>query len=379
MVDVLIVGETHGAPELRHEVPLAVLDPFVYAETGGRRIVAIAAMETSRVEELGIDLDTRPFEEFGLDDLRQAGLDYYAFELELTRRIVRELGITRAAVPRAFPLGVADVLRADGIELVVDQELFDDRRRVKNEHELAGIKRAQKSAEAAMKAAADLLRRSKPKDGGRVVDRVPLTCELLRERIQSVLVSQGAFAQETIVSHGAQTAVTHDEGSGAITAEDVVLIDLFPLDLESACYADMTRTFALGTVDESLQESHALCRRALDEAVAAIRPGVDGGHLHRRACDLFAAHGYATSTTKKPGEVLRSGFIHALGHGVGLQAHEAPGMGLIGQELVEGDVVAVEPGLYREGVGGVRIEDLVLVTASGGEVLTDFSYDFAVA
>ena len=378
-MDVLIVGETLRTPELRHEVPLAILDQFVYAEVDGQRVVAIASMEMGRIESLETGLDARPFEEFGADDLRGTGLDAHGFMNELTLRIVRGLGLEQATVPRGFPLGVADALRAGGIGLTVDQKLFDDRRRVKNEHELAGVRRAQKASEEAMAAVADLLRRSEARKGGRVVDGQPLTCELLRERIQSVLISRSAFAEEIIASHGAQTAIGHETGSGRIEADDIILIDLFPVDLESACFADMTRTFALGEVGDELLESHRLCKEALELALAEVRPGANGGAIHRAVCSLFGEHGYPTPVTKKEGEVLVDGFTHALGHGVGLEAHESPYMGTtIGEDLAAGDVIALEPGLYRNGVGGVRLEDLVRVTDDGYELLTDFPYDLAV-
>jgi Xaa-Pro aminopeptidase len=377
-MDVLIVGDTGGTPELRHEVPLAIMDTFVYAEADGRRVVAIGSMEASRVEALGTDLTVRPFEEFGADELRRSGLDVYSVANELTLAVARDLGISEASVPRAFPLGVADVLRGAGVALTVDQKLFDDRRRRKNEQELAGIRRAQGATEAAMAAAVDMLRRSEPDGAGRSVDGRPLTCELLRERIQAELIGHEAVANEIIVSHGSQTAVGHDEGSGPIGADDVVLIDLFPIDVRSACFADMTRTFALGRVDDELRVWHRLCREALELAVAHIRPGVDSGDLHRRVCALFAEHGQPTQATKKEGEVLRDGFYHALGHGVGLEAHEAPYVGMIGEELVAGDVLAIEPGLYRYGFAGIRLEDLVLVTEDGCEVLTVFPYEFEI-
>jgi Xaa-Pro aminopeptidase len=332
-------------------------------------------MEGPRLDALGTGLEVRPYQEFGLDELRRGGLDAYAVRNELTRRIVRGLGIEHAAVPHSFPLGAADTLRADGVQLTLDQKLFDDRRRVKTEHELAGIRRAQTASEAAMGVARDMLRRSEAHDGGREIDGEPLTCELLKERIQSVFLSHGAFAEEITVSHGPQTAIAHDGGSGAIAAHDVVLVDLFPKDTESACFADMTRTFALGEVAEELQTWHRLCKEALDLAIPLIRPGADGGDVYREVCRLFDAHGYPTNLTKKPGEVLREGFNHGLGHGVGLEAHEAPGLGMASQHLVAGDVLAVEPALYREGFGGVRIEDLVLVTEDGCEVLTDFPYE----
>ena len=375
-MDVLIFGDTQRTPELRHEVPLATLDAFVYAEVDGRRVVAISSMETPRVEALELGIEVRPFEDFGADELRRSGLDYSQFETELARRVARELGVTRAAVPRGFPVGVADRIRSDGIELTVDQKLFDNRRRVKSTHELAGIRRAQKATEAAMSAALDLLRRSQPANGVRTVDGQTLTSELLKERIQTVLLGHGALADEIIASHGAQTAVGHETGSGAIQTDDVILIDLFPVDLESACYADMTRTVAVGRPAEELGEWHELCAQALQLAIARVRPGVNGAEVHREVSEFFADHGHRTGLTKKEGEQLSEGFYHALGHGVGLEAHESPGVGIIGDELVAGDVIAIEPGLYRPDLGGVRLEDLVLVTETGCEVLTDFPYDY---
>ena len=375
-MDVLIVGDTHRTPELRHEVPLAIMASFVYAEADGRRIVAITSMEAGRVQALGTSLEVRTLEEFGADQLRRSGVEAHTFANELTRRIVRDVGVVRASVPDGFPLGVADALRSDGIELRVDQKLFDERRRVKSGHEVAGIRRAQKASQAAMAAALDLLRRSEPSNGTRSVDGQLLTCELLKERVQNVLIAHDALATEIIASHGPQTAIGHEGGSGAIEADDVVLIDLFPVDVESGCFADMTRTFALGRVADELHAWHALCKEALELAVSHIRPGVNGGDLHRRICALFAEHGHPTQVTKGEGEVLRDGFYHALGHGVGLEAHESPSIGMIGEELVAGDVIAIEPALYRHGVGGVRLEDLLLLTDEGCEVLTEFPYDF---
>jgi Xaa-Pro aminopeptidase len=375
---VLIIGDTMRNPELRHEVPLGIPDPFVYAELDGRRVVAISAMEATRVEALGTELEVRPTEEFGADEIRRSGLDVHEAARQLTVRIVAGLGIDRATVPRGFPLGFADALRASGVELTVDQELFDERRRRKSEHELAGIRRAQRAAEAGVAVARDLLRRAERVNGGLSLDGEPLTCELLKAHIQSEFLRHGALAEEMIVSHGPQTAIGHDMGSGAIGADDVVLLDLFPIDLESACYADLTRTFVVGDVPDEIPAWHALCREALELAAAEVRPGADGSAIHRLVSQFFAARGFPTLLTKPEGEVLRDGFYHGLGHGVGLEVHEAPGLGMLGQELVAGDVITIEPGLYRYGFGGVRVEDLLLVTEDGYERLTDCPYELEV-
>jgi Xaa-Pro aminopeptidase len=378
MPAVLIIGDTMRNPELRHEVPLAIPDPFVYAELDGRRVVAISAMEATRVEALGTELEVRPTEEFGADEIRRSGLDVHEAARQLTVRIVAGLGINRATVPRGFPLGFADALRASGVELTVDQKLFDERRRRKSENELAGIRRAQRAAEAGVAVAHDLLRRAERMNGGLSLDGEPLTSELLKAHIQSEFLRHGALAEEMIVSHGPQTAIGHDMGSGAIGADDVVLLDLFPIDLESACYADLTRTFVVGEVGDEIPAWHALCREALELATAEVRPGADGSAIHRLVSQFFAARGFPTLLTKPEGEVLRDGFYHGLGHGVGLEVHEAPGLGMLGQELVAGDVITIEPGLYRYGVGGVRVEDLLLVTEDGYERLTDCPYDLEV-
>ena len=377
-MNLLVVGDTLRTPELRHEVPLGIPDAFFYAEVDGRKVVVISSMEAMRVEGLDLELDVLPTEEFGADELRRGGIDSYEYERELARRVARGLGIERATVPSGFPLGVAEALRASGVELDVDQRLFDDRRRRKSGHELAGIRRAQRAAEAGMATARDLLRRAEPANGGLVVDGEPLTCELLKERVQATFLANGALAQEMIVSHGPQTAVGHDMGSGPIARDDVVLLDLFPVDLESACFADITRTFVVGEAPTEIHEWHALCREALELAAAEIRPGVNGGDVHRLVSGLFAERGFPTQLTKAEGEVLRDGFYHGLGHGVGLEVHEAPSLGMIGDELVAGDVITIEPGLYRNGFGGVRVEDLLLVTDDGYERLTDCPYDLAV-
>ena len=375
MPDVLILGDTIRSPEARHEIPLAIPDEVLYAEHDGQRHVLTASFEIPRIAELGTDLVPHPYEEFGLDELAKRGLKVWEVFDEIYLRACRAFGIESAVAPETFPLAVADHLRANGVAVKADRELFDGRRRVKSEAELAGIRRAQRAAEAGMAAAADMLRRAKARDGTVYLDAEPLTCERIKLAVEHAFGASGATAEEFIVAHGAQSARGHDMGSGAIAAGEPVVIDLFPRDRESACFADMTRTFVVGEVSDELREYHRLARQALERAVAAIRPGVSGKELHHLVCDFFHEHGYPTQLHKQEGEVLQDGFFHGLGHGVGLEVHEQPGLGRVGEELVAGDVVAVEPGLYRHDYGGCRLEDLVLVTEDGAEVLTRFPYE----
>jgi Xaa-Pro aminopeptidase len=164
-------------------------------------------------------------------------------------------------------------------------------------------------------------------------------------------------------------------GSGPISAGESVVFDLWPRDAETAVYTDMTRTYVVGDVPDEIREYHRLCKEALERTTEAAKPGVNGRDLMRIACDIFAAAGYPTQLTKKPGEVLDSGFFHGLGHGVGLEVHERPRLSVVGDDLVAGDVITLEPGLYRAGYGGVRLEDILLVTDNGAETVTKYPYE----
>jgi Xaa-Pro aminopeptidase len=376
VADVLIYADTVRSGELRHEVPLGIADPFLYVERNGSRHLVIGSLELPRLKGLGFEL--HPYEEFGVEELRRSGIGRLELLDEIAVRAVRKLGVTDAVVPAGFPLLLADKLRASGVALRAEHELFVERRRVKGAAELAGIRKAQAAAEAGMAAARDLLHRAEADGAGLAVDGAPLTSERLKAAIAQAFLERGATCDEFIVSHGAQSAVGHDLGEGRIQAGEPVVIDIWPRDNESACCSDMTRTFVVGTPPQELVEWHRLCEQALEQAVAAVRPGVTAREVFDGACDIFEAAGYPTLRTKRDGEVLEDGFFHSLGHGVGFDVHEQPVLGPAGHEVIRaGEVLALEPGLYRPGFGGCRLEDLVLVTETGAERLTSFLYDLA--
>jgi Xaa-Pro aminopeptidase len=374
MTDVLICADPLRSPEMRHEVPVVAPDRFLYLERNGERHVVITPFEVERVE--GQDgLHPHPFEEFGWDEFVKQGIPMEEVELATYVRAVKELGVRNAIVPASFPLELADRLRADGVELNADRETFVRRRRVKNETELAGIRRAQRGAEAGMDAARKLFRRAEEKDGVLVLEGAPLTSERVKIAIQQAFTDLNLLCDEFIVSHGPQTAIGHEMGSGELKPNEPILLDLWPRDRESSCYADMTRTFVVGEPDAELAEYHRLVREALQLALAEVKPGVPGRDIYIQVCELFHDAGYPTGFHKTEGEVLEDGFFHGLGHGVGLEVHEQPWLSRYPGELVPGDVVTLEPGLYRNGYGGCRLEDLVLVTEGGAELLTDYPYD----
>jgi Xaa-Pro aminopeptidase len=304
----------------------------------------------------------------GQDELIAQGWERLAIEAETCLRAARTLGIEQASVPPDFPIFLADYFRAAGIELTIDEDEFVQRRRVKSAAELEGIRRAQKAADAAMGVARSLIHELR--DG--------LTSEDVRAAMAAVCEEHGCeLSDDAIVSHGPQSAIGHDSGSGAIGRGEPVVVDIWPRDKASRCYADMTRTFVAGGGEPpaELAEYHRLTQDSLRRVYAALRPGANGRTLFEVSAEPYIEAGHPTQLTKEPGTVLEDGYFHGLGHGVGLEVHERPFMGRLGDDLVAGEVVTVEPGCYRRGFGGCRLEDLVLVTEDGYEIITDFPYD----
>jgi Xaa-Pro aminopeptidase len=377
VTDVLIYADSFRSADMRHAIPLGVPDPILYAEAGGAKHVFTHSMEAARLRALGL-FDVHVSEEFGSDELVESGMTSKEIRAELAVREVASLGLTRARVPENFPVWLADRLRAAGVELDVDQELFDDRRRSKTEAQIAGMRRAQKAAEAAMDTCRDMLRRSEISGDALLLDGAPLTVERVKAAMNVTFAEHDTTADEYIVAPGAQGAVGHDMGSGPIPPHTPLVVDIFPRDNASGVYTDMTRTFVVGDVADDVREWHRLCKEALDRAIAETKPGIEGRVLHEGSCEIFEAAGELTQRTKEPGKPLADGFFHSLGHGVGLEVHEAPGVGQLGDKpLVAGDCITIEPGLYRQGYGGVRLEDNVLVTESGAENLANYPYDLA--
>jgi Xaa-Pro aminopeptidase len=349
-----------------HEVPTGITDPFLYLEHDGRRAATVSVLDASKVEAFGIEiLDPSTL---GSDDLIATGIPRLEIEAEISLRAAGAMRINAATVPPDFPVFLADYLRANGIELTVDEDEFMRRRRVKTAEELAGIRRAQKAADAAMSVARSLIHELRP----------GLTSEQVRAAMQATCEEHGCdLPDDVIVSHGAQSAVGHESGFGEIGAGEPVVVDIWPRDKASRCWADMTRTFVAGGGEppEELAEYWRLTKDSLERVYGDLRAGANGRKLFERSAEPYIEAGKPTQLTKEPNTVLEDGYFHGLGHGVGLEVHERPHMGRIGDDLLVGDVVTVEPGCYRRGFGGCRLEDLVLVTAEGYEVLTDFPYD----
>jgi Xaa-Pro aminopeptidase len=376
MPDLLLFGDTERSAALRHEIPIAVIDPFLYAEVGGRPFVTVSSIERERVAAARPDAERVDNADLGFHELLKSGITRDEVDVELAARAVERIGLREAVVDFDFPLGLADRLRADGLSLTVDDEAIKLRRRVKSESEMAGIRRAQTAAEAGMAAAAALLRQAEPVDGTLLVDGEPLIAEALRAALRAACEQHGAPAPPDVIVASVWQGTGHEAGSGPLPAGLPIQIDLWPRDEASACWADMTRTFVVGgEPEEEILKQERLVTEAFEQVRATAKAGVTGRELHALTCDIFEREGYRTQRTG-PGEDRNEGFQFSLGHGVGLRVHEDPSLGQAGNDpLVPGDVIAIEPGLWERNVGGVRFEDLLLITDDGCETLTSYPYD----
>ena len=379
MRGLLLYGDTERSASLRHEIPIPIGDGFLFAEADGKTYVLTSRLELGRLERALPDAQLFDYFELGYKELVEGGLTRAEASREVEARAVQEIGIDDAIVPAEFPLALADRLRADGVVLTVDEASIEIRRRAKTPVELEGIRTAQRAAEAGMSAASDLLARSSPNAEGRLeVDGAPLLAEDVRAALRKACAENGAPCPPDVIVSSVWQGGGHEPGSGPLPAGLPIHVDVWPRHEETSCWADMARTFVVGDPApehaERVAEMAELSLRALTEAKESVRPGVRGRELFDAACELYESAGYETQRTSTGEE----GFQWALGHGVGLEVHEGPSVGLAGREpFVVGDVVALEPGLSVKEIGDVVFEDLVVVTEDGCEVLTDFPYDLA--
>ncbi|MBF0154485.1 MAG: aminopeptidase P family protein [Magnetococcales bacterium] len=346
-------------------------DPFLFVqEPSGRRHVVISALEIDRVRRVarGVDVvhDWEPLRQRFVQERPGKPLE----TADLVDLFLREINLRQLLVPQDFPLGLADALRRSGVTLEVESAGFWPERIRKRPDEIVAIQKAVAITGRAMQAGIGLIIASTiGEDGMLSLDGVPLTSERVRARIHGHLVEEGAIGRGTIVAGGSQGADPHEPGSGPLFAHWPIILDIFPRVEGSGYWGDMTRTICRGEPTERLQRAWEAVRQAQEVAFSMIRPGVASTEIHTAVARHLTAAGFLTGPAP---DGRQGGFFHGTGHGLGLEVHEAPRIGQKGQVLEAGHVVTVEPGLYYPDMGGVRLEDVVVVEAEGCRNLTEF-------
>lgn len=293
-------------------------------------------------------------------------------ELESISEFLDRRGIDDVRVSPDFPSYVTDRLRITNVDVhVLESDILTKSRVYKSKEEIENIREIQGVTETIMREIREMISRSDI--GNRdelVLDGEILTSEIIKERARDILEDHEAeMTKEMIVSCGSQTVGPHNSGSGRLEAHEPILCDVFPRG-SHGYFGDMSRTFVKGEPSEKLANMHKTVEEAIEDCIEHIQEGK--GNIHDVASGTISDEGYQTEIGAE------EGFVHFVGHGVGLEIHERPSLNGECESLEEGMVVTVEPAIYKENYGGVRIEDMVLITKDGVDNLNQMDYDMIV-
>jgi Xaa-Pro aminopeptidase len=357
--DAYVIYASSRDTDMKYLTHFTTSDPFVFFKKPGEPgVIIVSQMETGRASrEATATVMTRT--QAGLPKIMKTEKDPYRATAKM---IAGQVG-KKILVPPNFPIALANAMSEYCI-VVVDGGTIQSMRAKKSKIELILMNNVQKVTEKAMDRAISLIRSSSVKKGILYIDQKPLTSEQVKFSMHSLLLEHGCSAVDTIVSCGEDTAIPHMSGSGPLKSDEPIVIDLFPVEEKSGYYADMTRTVVKGEPSKDIREMYDALREAKKLGISRVKAGVSGADIHLAVVDFFNERGYETDTR---------GFIHNLGHGVGLQVHELPTIGPAGKALESGNVITIEPGLYYPGIGGVRLEDIGAVTSRGFNNFTTFS------
>jgi Xaa-Pro aminopeptidase len=361
----LIVAASESDANMLYATAFFAPDPFIFFQHRGRKYLVMSDLEIDRAK-LQADVDA------------VLSLSYYAGKLkkvgkaapttaDILELIFREKNIRRVIVPSNFPTLLADELRKRRIALEVKRDPFFPLREKKRDDEVKKIRDSLAAAEAGLEAGIAALKQSRiGRDGYLYLSGERVTSEKLKSIVNTTIMARGWVPSHTIIASGDQCCDPHNEGSGPVKAHSSVIFDIFPRSQKTGYFGDLSRTVVRGRASERLKAAYATVQAGQQIAYRNIKNGVSGRDIHQRILDLFAERGFPTG--KIDGRM--QGFFHGTGHGLGLDIHEPPRISPAEATLRTGHVVTVEPGLYYLGMGGVRLEDVVVVTPSGNRNLT---------
>jgi Xaa-Pro aminopeptidase len=356
----LYVGESYGDADMYYLSRFLAGDRFALL-AGEKTTLLVSSMELGRARKESAADRVLSTSEFHITDkLKSSKRPDEAYALVLAD-FLRHCSVKRLGVPFNFPAGIYRILEQDFSVQILGSPITRQRE-IKRPEELQEIALTQRAGERAMKRAIRLIAGSEARGGVLFRGGEPLTSERVRRAIELTLLEDGCEVVDTIVAGGGQAADPHARGEGPLPANAPIVIDIFPRSKSSRYFADMTRTVLKGEASSEVVEMHRAVEMAQKAGLQAVREGATGSEVHLRVSDVFLEQGYP--------EREGCGFTHSTGHGVGLAVHERPSLGEAGGPLKSGQVVTVEPGLYYPDIGGVRLEDLVVVEKDGCHNLT---------
>ena len=361
----LIIADSEHDADMLYVSGIFVPDAFIAIALNGRWHGLFSPLEVDRARKNSkfsqVHLDT-PYR-LSAENRNRSGLAAVA------AAFLDDHAVTALEVPPHFPFAYAEQLKTWGFEVKASVGAFFPERAVKNETEIKHLARAEKLTRQSMQQAERYLAACSIGDDTILRDGVSgqkVKAADLRRAIETFLIGNGAMPAHTIVACGREGADPHNIGAGFIRAHQPIIIDIFPRVLATGYWGDMTRTYVKGSATPEVKKIYNTVREGQNIGLSMVQNGVEGFTIHKAITDYFDRQGFPTKMVRGK----QTGFFHGTGHGVGLQIHEAPGISPRPGTLKTGQVVTVEPGLYYPGLGGVRIEDMVVVRDNGCDNLT---------
>ena len=363
-----MVADSEHDANMLYAAGMFVPDPFIYLRARGKGHVVMSDQEIDRARREAphcrvLSL-SRYQEKLRARGVRRPGL------AQVIQQILRDKGIQRVLVPANFPLGLAVELERLRVRVKARPGNFFHQRELKTPVEVKKISAALVMAEVGMAEAMQVLRAAKiSRDRRLIYHNIPLTSEKLRSVIDTAILQACGVTRNTIVAGGKQGCEPHECGYGPLRANEPIIVDIFPRSQKTGYFGDITRTVVRGRASEAVRKLYDTVLRAQKLGFRKMRANVPTAEVHRAVQQFFEQAGYKTG--KQAGRM--QGFFHGTGHGLGLEIHESPRVNATSTEVLKpGQVVTVEPGLYYPELGGVRLEDVALVTGNGARNLTRF-------
>ncbi len=354
---ILLVGNSEQDANMYSATKFLAPDSFAYIETDKKKILITSTLEVDRAKEQADVDEVINFETYGKN----------ASITKTIPLILKDLKVNTVVVPNNFSYKLGKILEDKKFCVEIKDEPFFKQRMVKNKQEIKHIIEVQRVIENVLKKTLDIIKKSEIKNNLLYYADKPLTSEYLRNFFRVELLKKNCWCEaDVIVSCGKQTSMPHNLGTGQLTANSPIIMDIFPRSLETRYWADMTRTVVKGKASDEFKKLYYTVLEAQKMAIEMIKPGIDGFNIHKTVENYFESKGYKTE--KIDGQM--QGFIHGTGHGVGLDIHEYPQVNRNHWILEERNIITIEPGLYYKKIGGVRIEDLLVVTENGYRNLT---------
>ncbi len=369
----LIIDSSENNSDLYYKTGFFVPDSVLYIESKGKKTLVLNDLEYERGKTESTADEVISYSEC-VKILKDKKIKNIGI-LDIADLILKQKRLKTLEVQKEFPVFYADGLRRRGYRVNVSKNsMLYPERLVKSEQEIKQLKKSLNKTVEAMDLAINIVAKSKIQKNRLFYKGAALTSERVKSYINSYLAGHEFTASHTIVAGGNDSWMPHNTGSGPLYAHKPIIIDIFPKSQKSGYYGDMTRTVVKGKPSEELVRMYNAVLEGQKLGLKKIKHGVKASNIHKSIVEVFKNKGFRTE--ELDGKI--QGFIHSTGHGLGLDIHEPPRISINKETLVKGNVVTVEPGLYYEKLGGIRIEDSVVVTDKGCLNLTKYKKQFVV-